>query len=132
MQKSEKQTNMQEMLDRIGKVSLANLGRVKKANRCACYYCCSTYPAEFVKLDHGYGDGDNEKATVWCPLCGIDSVYCDQDGLPMTDEFITAAYNRSFRQQDVKVNHYTMEDWPNLEKSIMFESGEEDDEESAP
>ena len=66
-----------------------NLERLKTAKKCGCFYCCRIFDAKQIK---NYGSD----ATALCPYCGIDSVLGDNEGFPITPEFLKTMNERWF------------------------------------
>ncbi|MDO4470893.1 MAG: cytoplasmic protein [Bacillota bacterium] len=66
-----------------------NLERLKTAKKCGCFYCCKIFDAKEIK-DYG------SDTTALCPYCGIDSVLGDNEGFPITQEFLRTMNNEWF------------------------------------
>lgn len=66
-----------------------NYERLKNANKCGCFYCCRIFDAKQV-----YDYVSDTTAT--CPHCGIDSVLGDNEGFPITAEFLKAMHDAWF------------------------------------
>ena len=79
-------------LEEAHKLSYANKLRLKNATRCGCFYCLKFFsPKEIIDWSLDIPD-----ETAICPYCGIDSVLGDNEGFPMTEEFMEEMYEEWF------------------------------------
>ena len=63
--------------------SIHNRAIIKQSDMVGCYYCLQIYKASSIK--EFIDENADEETTALCPLCGIDSVLGDADGLPDED-----------------------------------------------
>lgn len=74
-----------KMIGSLSDLSWDNLERLKKAKKCGCYYCCRVFePAEIREFC--------SDTTAICPYCGVDSVVGDNEGVPITEDFLRAGH----------------------------------------
>jgi hypothetical protein len=73
--------------------SIYNEPSVKKSHMCACFHCCSVFPAELVK-NYAFEFGDPE--TAICPYCMVDSVLADADWKDFSPKFLESMYEYFF------------------------------------
>ena len=85
-----------DYLQRAHKKSYANKTRLKTAERCGCFYCLKTFNADRI-IDWTL---DMPDETALCPFCGIDSVIGDNEGFPLTEDFLKEMYSEWFGGDD--------------------------------
>ena len=81
-----------ELLKAAHKASYANKRRLSIPQKCGCFYC--TRFSSFEKIEVWSVDQADWTA-VW-PYCGIDSVIGENDGYPLTNEFLEGMHKEWF------------------------------------
>ena len=82
-----------EMIIKAHKPSFGNYWRLKaKKQKCGCFYCCRIFNSSEIS-DWIF---DVPEYTAICPYCEIDSVIGEEDGYPITEEFLEEMYNYWF------------------------------------
>ena len=81
-----------ELLIAAHKASYANKRRLSVPQECGCYYCMKTFSSEDIE-DWSV---DQPDWTAVCPYCGIDSVIGENDGYPLTNDFLEEMYKEWF------------------------------------
>lgn len=76
--------NEAEAIIRAHKYSSSHRSSIIKDKLCGCFYCLEIFsPAEISS----WIDDTNDK-TALCPYCGIDSVFGESSGFPITINFL--------------------------------------------
>jgi hypothetical protein len=54
---------------------------------CGCFYCCATFAPKAITAWVDEAE-DGQGRTALCPKCGIDSVFGDRSGFPVSRDFL--------------------------------------------
>lgn len=81
-----------ELLKAAHKASYANKRRLSIPQKCGCFYCMRFF--SFEKIEDW--SIDQPDWTAVCPYCGIDSVIGENDGYPLTNEFLEGMHKEWF------------------------------------
>lgn len=83
----------EKCLEKAHHASFAS-GEIVKARKqkCGCFCCLKIFDSDEVSY---WGEEDGSETPV-CPYCGIDSVLCEDNGYPLTPEFLKAMQERFF------------------------------------
>ena len=81
-----------EQLHAAHKISYANKTRLSVPQKCGCFYCLRFFPSENID-DWSI---DKPDWTAICPYCGIDSVIGENDGYPLTEDFLEEMFEEWF------------------------------------
>ena len=81
-----------EQLHAAHKISYANKTRLSVPQKCGCFYCLRFFSSEDI-VDWSV---DKPDWTAICPYCGIDSVIGENDGYPLTEDFLEEMYEEWF------------------------------------
>ena len=79
-------------LEAAHKISFANKARLKKPQKCGCFYCLKTFSSTEITD----WSTDVPDWTALCPYCGIDSVIGEEDGFSLTEDFLEEMYEEWF------------------------------------
>lgn len=83
----------EKYLSEAHKASFGSGAIVKgRKQKCGCFCCLKIFDS--VEADF-WGEKDG-KETPACPYCGIDSVLCEDNGYPITPEFLKIMQERYF------------------------------------
>ena len=72
--------------------SFKNKESILKSKQCGCFHCGSIFMPSSI----------NEWAkegTALCPFCHIDSIICDNDGFPITPDFLVEMMEEFFNRK---------------------------------
>ena len=81
-----------EQLHAAHKISYANKTRLSVPQKCGCFYCLRFFSSEDI-VDWSI---DKPDWTAICPYCGIDSVIGENDGYPLTEDFLEEMFEEWF------------------------------------
>ena len=81
-----------EQLQAAHKISYANRTRLSVPQKCGCFYCLRFFSSE----DIADWSVDKPDWTAICPYCGIDSVIGENDGYPLTEDFLEEMFEEWF------------------------------------
>lgn len=81
-----------ELLHATHKISYANKTRLSVPQKCGCFYCLRFFSSEDI-VDWSV---DKPDWTAICPYCGIDSVIGENDGYPLTEDFLEEMFEEWF------------------------------------
>lgn len=81
-----------EQLHAAHKISYANKTRLSVPQKCGCFYCLRFFSSEDI-VDWSV---DKPDWTAICPYCGIDSVIGENDGYPLTEDFLEEMFEEWF------------------------------------
>ena len=81
-----------EQLHAAHKISYANKTRLSVPQKCGCFYCLRFFSSE----DIVNWSVDKPDWTAICPYCGIDSVIGENDGYPLTEDFLEEMFEEWF------------------------------------
>ena len=81
-----------EQLHAAHKISYANKTRLSVPQKCGCFYCLRFFSSEDI-VDWSV---DKPDWTAICPYCGIDSVIGENDGYPLTKDFLEEMFEEWF------------------------------------
>lgn len=81
-----------ELLHAAHKISYANKTRLSGSQKCGCFYCLRFFSSEDI-VDWSV---DKPDWTAICPYCGIDSVIGENDGYPLTEDFLEEMFEEWF------------------------------------
>ena len=81
-----------ELLHAAHKISYANKTRLSVPQKCGCFYCLRFFSSEDI-VDWSV---DKPDWTAICPYCGIDSVIGENDGYPLTEDFLEEMFEEWF------------------------------------
>ena len=81
-----------EQLQAAHKISYANKTRLSVPQKCGCFYCLRLFSSEDI-VDWSV---DKPDWTAICPYCGIDSVIGENDGYPLTEDFLEEMFEEWF------------------------------------
>lgn len=73
-------------------MSYANKTRLSVPQKCGCFYCLRLFSSEAI-VDWSV---DKPDWTAICPYCGIDSVIGENDGYPLTEDFLEEMFEEWF------------------------------------
>ena len=101
-----------EQLHAAHKISYANKTRLSVPQKCGCFYCLRFFSSEDIvdwsvdKPDwtaicpycgiDSVMSVDKPDWTAICPYCGIDSVIGENDGYPLTEDFLEEMFEEWF------------------------------------
>ena len=81
-----------ELLHAAHRISYANKTRLSVPQKCGCFYCLRFFSSEDI-VDWSV---DKPDWTAICPYCGIDSVIGENDGYPLTEDFLEEMFEEWF------------------------------------
>ena len=81
-----------ELLHAAHKIPYANKTRLSVPQKCGCFYCLRFFSSEDI-VDWSV---DKPDWTAICPYCGIDSVIGENDGYPLTEDFLEEMFEEWF------------------------------------
>lgn len=81
-----------ELLHAAHRISYANKARLSVPQKCGCFYCLRFFSSEDI-VDWSV---DKPDWTAICPYCGIDSVIGENDGYPLTEDFLKEMFEEWF------------------------------------
>ena len=70
--------------------SSRHFDELRRSGLCGCFCCLDVFEFKHIR------EWIDEGLTAMCPNCGIDSVFGDASGFPITEEFLTAMEARWF------------------------------------
>lgn len=76
--------NETETVIRAHKYSSNHRSSIIKEKLCGCFHCLEIFSPEEIS---SWIDDVSDK-TALCPYCGIDSVFCESSGFPITLNFL--------------------------------------------
>jgi hypothetical protein len=80
----------EEMLATAHKIAFKNRIIIETGMACGCFSCGKTFVRTAIV------EWVDDDLTPVCPFCHIDAVLGEHQGFPLTEEFLTAMYNRYF------------------------------------
>ena len=80
---------LQIVITNAHEASWDNKERLKGARKCGCFYCCKIFDVSEI-IDYSLD------TTAMCPYCGIDSVLGDNEGFPITFDFLKIMFKEWF------------------------------------